>query len=201
MLSPNRLFKVAFVVAAWLGCAAQDTTRPNLAGLPSHHRFGKIITVATFDPNQSQFPEGLAIDKEGNIYVGMYPTGQIWKITPKGEQSVLATLDAVGSSGGGLVGLAVDEEGDLYVCDASGAPATHRIWKVDRNGATRLIAALDPAGFPNAMAFDEEGNLFVTDSYLGEIWKIYRSGEAKVWLKSPLLDPLSPACCYGANGI
>ena len=201
MFSYKRLFTV--VLVAWLGCAAQDTTRPNLTGVPSHNKVGKVITVATFDPTppQSQFPEGLAIDREGNIYVGMYPTGQIWKITPNGEQSILATLDVVGSSGGGLVGLAVDEEGDLYVCDASGELATHGIWKVDRNGASRLFAALDPTGFPNAMAFDEEENLFVTDSYLGEIWKIYRSGEAKVWLKSSLLYPLSPACCYGANGI
>jgi sugar lactone lactonase YvrE len=198
MFSHKRLFTA--VLVAWLGCAAQDTTRPNLTTVSSHNKLGKIITIATFDPAQSQLPEGLAIDKEENIYVGMYPTGQIWKIQPNGEQSVLATLD-VGSSGGGMVGLAVDEEDDLYVCDASAEVATHGIWKVDRNGASRLFAALDPNGFPNAMAFDEAGNLFVTDSYLGEIWKISRSGEAKVWLKSPLLDPLSPTCCYGANGI
>jgi sugar lactone lactonase YvrE len=197
MFSPNRLFKIGFVLVAWIGCAAQDTTRPNLTGVLAHNKLGKIITVATFDPTKSQFPEGLAIDKEGNIYVGMYPTGQIWKITPKGEQFILATLD-VGSHGGGMVGLAVDEEGDLYVCDASAEPATHGIWKVDRNGASRLFAALDPTGFPNAVAFNDAGNLFVTDSYLGEIWKVSRSGEAKVWFKDPLLAPLF---AYGANGI
>jgi sugar lactone lactonase YvrE len=197
MFSHKRLFRV--VLVAWLACGVQYALAESALSV-SRKAPGAVVTVATFDPAQSQLPEGLAIDKEGNIYVGMYPTGQIWKITTNGEHSVLATLN-VGSSGGGLVGLAVDEEGDLYACDASFDPATHGIWKVDRNGATRLIAVLDPAGFPNAMAFDEEENLFVTDSFLGEIWKISRSGETKVWLKSPLLDPLSPTCCYGANGI
>jgi hypothetical protein len=84
----------------------------------SHPALGKVMTVATFDPTQPQLPEGIAIDKQGNIYGGFYPTGQIWKMTPDGEQSILATLD-VGSTGGGLVGFALDEEGDLYVCDSS----------------------------------------------------------------------------------
>lgn len=197
MFSHKRWF--AAVLVAWFGCGVQYALAGSALG-GWRQAPGAVITVMTFDPAQSQFPEGLAIDKEENIYVGFYVTGQIWKITPHGEQSVLATLD-VGSSGGGMVGLTVDEEGDLYVCDASAEVATHGIWKVDPNGASRLFAALDPTGFPNAMAFDEAGNLFVTDSYLGEIWKVSRSGEAKVWLKSPLLDPLSPTCCYGANGI
>jgi sugar lactone lactonase YvrE len=67
-------------------------------------------------------------------------------------------------------------------------PATHGIWKVDRNGETRLIASLDPTGFPNALVFDEDGSLFVTDSHLGEIWKLSKSGEAtKVSVVGPNL--------------
>lgn len=197
MLSLNRFLKVAFVIVAWLGCGAQDTTRPNLRGVPSHNRLGKIITVAIFDPSQLQLTEGLAIDKEGNVYVGFYLTGQIWKMTPQGEQSILATLD-VGSSGGGVVGLAVDAEGDLYVCDASFEARTHGIWKVERSGTSQLVAALDPTGFPNAIALDKAGNLFVTDSFLSEIWKISTSGAAEVWLHDPLL---APVFAYGANGI
>jgi len=193
MFSHRRLF--TFVLIAWLGCGVQYA----LAGSPlgvSREAKGKVTTVVTFDP--SQFTEGLAIDKQGNIYVGFYYTGQILKMTPQGEQSILATLDVSGLVGGGLVGFALDEEGDLYVCDASGEPATHGIWKVERSGASRLFAALDPTGFPNAIALDKAGNLFVTDSYLGEIWKISPSGEAKVWLQDPLL---APVFAYGANGI
>jgi sugar lactone lactonase YvrE len=191
MLTRRRLL-FTFVLFTCLGFGAQS------AVVAATNANGTVTTVVSFDLNQNQFPEGLAIDKQGNIYVGMYPTGQIWKITPDGEQSILAILDVSGSVGGGLVGLAVDDEGDLYACDASGRSPTHGIWQVDRNGATRLIAALDPAGFPNAIAVDRNGDLFVTDSYLGQIWKISRTGEAKVWLKDPLLLPVF---AYGANGI
>lgn len=192
MFSHRRLF--TFALIACLGCGVQYALAGNPLGA-SREAKGKVMTVVTFDP--SQLTEGLAIDKEGNIYVGFYYTGQIWRITRNGDQSILTTLD-VGSSGGGLVGLAVDEEGDLYACDASAEAATNGVWKVERSGASRLFAALDPTGFPNAIALDEAGNLFVTDSYLSEIWKISPSGEAKVWLQDTLL---APVFAYGANGI
>jgi len=180
--------------ATLLACLAV-TTQPTLA-----ERRRDVITILNFDPTEQQLPEGIALDRQGNIYVGFYPTGQIWKISPDGTQAVLATLD-VGTSGGGLVGFALDAAGDLYVCLASFEAATHGIWKVHQNGVTRMFAALDPTGFPNDLVFDRAGNLFVTDSYLGEIWKISDAGEAQVWIKSPLLNPKTPACCYGANGL
>src|SRR5207249_4718183 len=81
-------------------------------------------------------------------------------------------------------------------------PATHGIWKkVERSGNARLFAALDPSGFPNGIAFDHAGTLFVTDSALGLIWRISKSGEATVWLKDPLLAPLIGPLGVGANGI
>jgi sugar lactone lactonase YvrE len=179
----------ALLTTGWQHALAESTLESR--------RLGKVITVATFDPAQSQLPEGVALDDEGNIYVGFYPTGQILKIAPNGAQSTLATFD-VGSNGGGIVGFALDEENNLYVCLASFDAATHGIWKVDPKGNTSLIANLDPTGFPNALVFDDNGNLFVTDSYLGAIWKVSKSGEATLWLKDPLLAPIF---AYGANGI
>jgi sugar lactone lactonase YvrE len=179
----------ALLTASWQRALAQSG--------PSPAQLGKIITVATFDPTQSQLPEGVALDDEGNIYVGFYPTGQILKIAPSGAQSILATFD-VGSNGGGIVGFALDKENNLYVCLASFDPATHGIWKVDQEGNTSLIAKLDPTGFPNDLVFDEKGNLFVSDSYLGAIWKVPKSGAATLWLKDPLLAPIF---AYGANGV
>jgi sugar lactone lactonase YvrE len=194
MLSQTRLFTVVLVTL--LGCGVQDALAGNNSGMSSKAQ-DKVKTVKKFNPAESQLPEGIALDKEGNIYVGFYPTGQIWKIAPNGEEFVFATLD-VGSSGGGMVGFEMDEEDNLYVCDATFELATHGIWKVDRKGATTLFAKLDPNGFPNDLVFDKDGNLFVTDSYLGEIWKVSRSGEAEVWLQDRLLNPLF---AYGANGI
>ncbi|MGO4885376.1 MAG: SMP-30/gluconolactonase/LRE family protein [Bryobacteraceae bacterium] len=182
MFSHKRLFTAA--VVAWLGCLAQYCWAAN------------VVTLVKFNP-QTQLNEGLTIDKEGNIYVGFYNTGEIWKLTPSGKHGIFATLDVTSTNGGGLVGLALDDEGSLYVCDGSGNAATNGIWKVDKNGNARMLAATDPAGFPNGIAIDQAGNLFVTDSYLGEIWKITPSGEAQVWVQSPLLLPVY---AYGANG-
>jgi sugar lactone lactonase YvrE len=185
-------WKTAFVLGVYLAFGVQNgfAANPSLS-------IGAVQTVVAFDPSLSQFPEGLAVDKEGNIYAALTFTGNIWKLTPEGEQSILAHLD-VGN--GLLVGLAVDESGDLYVCDASFEAATHGIWKIDRDGSAQLFAQLDVNGFPNAMAFDNVGNLFVTDSFLGQIYKISRSGEMTVWLVDPLLAP-GNVIGIGANGI
>jgi sugar lactone lactonase YvrE len=72
----------------------------------------------------------------------------------------------------------------------------------DPEGRTQRLQStfcrIGPDWVPNAMAFDEAGNLFESDSSLGQIWKISRTGEAKVWLKDPLLAPVTN---FGANGI
>jgi sugar lactone lactonase YvrE len=104
----------------------------------------------------------------------------------------------VGSHGGFLVGLAVDAAGVLYVIDGTGEAPTHGVWKVKADGSTEFFAPLDPTGFPNAMAFDADGNLLVTDSTLGQIYKVTPSGVVSIWVKDPLLDPISGV---GANGI
>jgi hypothetical protein len=181
---------------------------------------GKVSTVYAFDTSKGEFLEGLAIDKAGNIFVGLALLGEIWKFTPERTPSLLATLD-IGQFGGIIVGLAVDDEGNLYVCNASNVAGTHGIWKVDRQGRATLFAALDPLshpeatpltpfppfgsppleyGFPNGMAFDEQENLYVGDSSLGLIWKITKTGKTTVWLQDPLLDVTSPQG-FGANDI
>jgi sugar lactone lactonase YvrE len=186
----------AAVLGIGLSCCALCAPAWGAAGT-SREDPGTVRTIRKFNPSKSQFPEGVALDKEGNLYVGFYPTGQIVKITPNGKESSFAKLD-VGTSGGGMVGFEMDEEDNLFVCDATFEAKTHGIWKVDRKGNTSLFAKLDPSGFPNDLVFDRHGNLFVTDSYLGEIWKISSSGKAEVWLQNRLLNPLF---AYGANGI
>jgi sugar lactone lactonase YvrE len=189
----KKWLKAAFVLGAYLAFGMQN----GLASSPSPVALGAVHTVATFDASLSEFPEGLAIDKQGNIYAALTLTGNVWKMTAEGEQSILTHLD-VGSSGGFLVGLAIDAMGNVYVCDDTFESGTHGIWKVERNGEAELFASLDPTGFPNAMAFDKDGNLFVTDSALGKIYKISSSGEVTVWLKDPLLAPIT---AFGANGM
>jgi len=175
------------------------------------------ISAGGFSAN----PEGLAIDKKGNIYVALYYSGEIWKFTPDGTPSVFATLDLgpyAGPNGGAaLVGMAIDDDDNLFVCLVTYVPESHGVWKVDHHGHASLFAALPEEtnpyaggytgyGFPNGLSFDDAGNLFVTDSYLSGIWKITRSGSATFWLQDPMFNYApntfnGQTGFYGANGI
>jgi sugar lactone lactonase YvrE len=159
-----------------------------------------LRTVATFDPTANELPEGLAVDKTGNLYVGFAFTGEIRKIAPDGTKTTVATLP-VGQ--GLLLGLAVDGPGEVYAALGSFDPATHGVWEVTPEGSAHRLAALDPSGLPNALAFDDLGNLYASDSFLGVIWRIPRgSHNADLWVQDPLLagDPES-GIGFGANGL
>ena len=54
---------------------------------------GQLETVVLYDPAIGELPEGIAVDKVGNLFVTLAPLGQIRKIAPDGSESVFATLD------------------------------------------------------------------------------------------------------------
>src|ERR1700730_12706893 len=115
MFRTESVLKVALICVACIRCLLQGSGVVATASGTPGQALGRVTTVVTFDATQSEFPEGLAIDKEGNIYAALTFTGRIWQMTPNGTQSILATLD-VGSSGGLLLGLAVGEDGAPFVC-------------------------------------------------------------------------------------
>ena len=57
-----------------------------------------------------EYPEGVAVDKVGNVYVSLDDLGEVWKFTPYGEKTVLVAFDSPGA-----LGLAVDAIGNVYV--------------------------------------------------------------------------------------
>jgi sugar lactone lactonase YvrE len=169
---------------------------------------GNVTTIATLDASMAQHPEGIVSDPFGNIYVGMLPTGAVWKISPDGtvDQNFASFAPELGH-GLGMLGFAMDEDGDLYVAMASGTAGTHGVWKLDRHGGKTLVAFLPQMtnpyngytgyGLPNGLAFDEDHNLYVADSWLSVIWKINRAGTVSVWAQDPLLG--APSGATGAN--
>ena len=168
----------------------------------------ELSKVTSFDASASQAPEGLTVDSDGNIYVGLAFTGEIKKITPDGSVSTYTQLPSPGD--GFMTGLVFDSTGALFVAFAS-FDENHGIWRVSSDGSSaRNFAPLqvdgNPDGLPNALDFDDRGNLYASDSLGGQIWKIDQSGEVTVWKKDPLLmgvgpyDPPLPPM-IGANGI
>jgi gluconolactonase len=102
--------------------------------------------------------EGVVIDKENNVYGGGR-NGIMYKVTPDGRVSELATLPA-GSIPNGVT---MDRNGDLVYCDLG----KEAVVRVTQSGKVSMVA--DRAGdlhlsMPNFATYDAEGNLFVSNS-------------------------------------
>jgi sugar lactone lactonase YvrE len=142
-----------------------------------------VQTLVTFNPAAGEFPEGVAVDKTGNIYVSVTPLGQIRRFAPDGSESLLTTLPATGQIG--PTGLAVDASGNVYAADVTFDPATRGVYRIARDGTSERLPGSGAIQFPNGLAFDQRGNLYVTDSILGAVWRIPRGGAAEIWAGNP----------------
>ena len=175
------------------------------------------VNVITTLGNQ---PEGVAVDKTGNVFVSMAYTGTLLKLAPgSADYEVFGSIDGWGAGqlGGGFLGLAVDAMGNVY--GAAQWAGSTGVYKFDRKtGEETLIAGTEQIEFPNSVAFDKTGNLYVTDTNstglmnplnpgdvpLGAVWRIGRDGGVEKWAEDPLLGGTGffgfPGP-IGANGI
>jgi sugar lactone lactonase YvrE len=124
-------------------------------------------------------PEGLTIDKKGNLYVADTYNNMIRKITPAGDVSTFAgrgTRGAMDGKGFGATfahpdGLAADAKGNIYVADVG----NNKIRKIKPDGTVTTLAGtglrgwrdgpLESATFwkPFGIAIGHDGNLYVAD--------------------------------------
>ncbi|HWR15719.1 MAG TPA: SMP-30/gluconolactonase/LRE family protein [Terriglobales bacterium] len=101
-------------------------------------------------------PEGLAFDRDGDLWVGG-EQGQIYRITPKGKILEVAQL------GGFCLGLTFSATQELWVCNLKKSS----LIRLDRKG--RILSSIERVGgvrlrTPNFSVFDSEGNLYFSDS-------------------------------------
>jgi len=163
-----------------------------------------VEVVIDYDLAAGEQPEGVAVDKRGDVFVSLAPLGQIRKIDRDGNETTLATVVPAGS-GFGPLGLAVDAPGNLYVAVATFNPATSGVYKVARDGSFERLPGTGAIAFPNGVTLDKRGNIYVTDTILGAVWRVPASGEpAELWFQSPLLlgdGSFGFGVPLGANGI
>jgi hypothetical protein len=165
-----------------------------------------FTTVATFNPAVGDLPESLTIGDDGSFYLSM-STATIKRVAPDHTVSSFASLPV--TPGAFATGLKFGPDGYLYAASAGFGPSPSAafIWRISPAGVVSQYAALDANGFPNDLAFDDHGNLFVTDPFLGLVWKIdHHTHAASIWLADPLLagNPANPALTlhsFGVDGI
>jgi sugar lactone lactonase YvrE len=163
------------VVSTYAGTGAQGSNN------------GNAQTEATF-----RQPSGLALDRQGNLYVADYFNHLIRKITPAGEVSTYAGKGTTGSADGQRLeatfnlpyGVAVDADGNVYVGDYG----NNKIRKIKTNGEVITLAGNGTtastngngvnAGIPKpgGLTVDSDGTLYVVEKGGGRIRKITVAG-------------------------
>jgi sugar lactone lactonase YvrE len=151
-------------------------------------------------------PESITADDCGNLYFSL--GGTLREYTTQHRLLTLADIPGPVMQGAATLGVKVGPDGFIYVVTAAFAPNLDAayVWQVSPAGQVAKFADLNqPGAIPNDLVFDAFGNLYVTDSGLGQIWKIDPQGHPTVWFKDPLLlgDPAHPiaGAPLGANGL
>jgi mucin-19 len=162
VLENNRLRKIAV-----------DGTTSTIAGGSDGYADGQGL-AARF--NQAK---GIAIDAQGNIFIGDWGNHAIRKVTPSGLVTTFAGNGVAGYADGtgtnalfnGPAGLCFDGAGNLWVADAE----NHRIRKISPSGVVTTVAgtgtgsstdgSLTTASFnyPLDIDFDLNGNAYIVD--------------------------------------
>ena len=127
--------------------------------------------------------DGIAVDKNGNIYIAMRDHNIISRVDTHGNLTRFAGTGESGFSGDDgkateaqlkiPAGLTFDKKGNLYIADRN----NHRIRKVDTRGIITTVAGNGTAGFsgdggkatqaqlnlPSGVAVDDKGNIYISD--------------------------------------
>ena len=186
----DRIRKIAIVPGFSAGILSSGVIT-TVAGGGSTLGDGGAATAA-----QLRFPQGVALDGSGNLYIADWGNSRIRKVDSAGNITTVAGTGTSGFSGDGGAataaqlrfpqGVALDGSGNLYIADTN----NHRIRKVDSSGIITTVAGTGTSGFsgdgaaataaqlnrPNDVAVDGSGNLYIADTSNERIRKVDSSG-------------------------
>jgi sugar lactone lactonase YvrE len=137
----------------------------------------KITSNHTVKPFITELmnPSGLAIDRDGYLFVSCRNDGTIHRISPDGR--AMQWIEGMGIA----TGLAFDKAGSLYVGDRSGT-----IFKIGPDREIFVFATLEPSLAAYHLAFSPTGDLYVTGpttSSFDRVYKITPGGDVTVFFR------------------
>jgi sugar lactone lactonase YvrE len=108
-------------------------------------------------------PTGLALDREGFLYVSCRNDGTVHRVSPDGRSQLW--VEGMGVA----TGTAFDSTGNLFVGDRSGT-----IFKINPDRQIFVFATLEPSIAAYHLAFSPAGELFVTGPTTSSFDRVYR---------------------------
>ncbi|MBS1810958.1 MAG: hypothetical protein JST84_22530 [Acidobacteria bacterium] len=162
---------------------------------------GQAPNKSKFSPLRLIYPNGLALDRKGDLYISDIGAHCIFRLTRQGRLIVVAGNGERGFSGDGGSAtnaqlnsphdLLFDQEGNLLIADTG----NQRIRRIDRQGIITTMAGDGKAlqsnyngavpetslNNPQSIALDREGNLLIADTYNSVIRKLDRNGKLSIF--------------------
>jgi sugar lactone lactonase YvrE len=148
---------------------------------------------------QLRFPDGVAIDEQGNVYIADSQNHRVRKVSPGGTITTFAGTGACGlprDNGPATSStvcfprsVAVDAQGNVYIADTNNS----RVRKVTRGGTISTFAGTGTCGptvgnggpatqaqlcSPSGVALDGQGNVYIAEEGRGRLRKVGGSATA-----------------------
>jgi sugar lactone lactonase YvrE len=144
------------------------------------------------------FPDDVAVDSHGNVYMSDLTYSAIWKISPDGNKVDLWSDDPLLNppsrpySGyfAGVNDLALDKQQKNIIAVTDGDPMVLRI-PIREDGSAGEPQAL-PTGysFLDGVELDAKGNIYVSEILQNDIWVLSPDGSQRIMIASKMNAPL-----------